>query len=443
MTGCGGVTRNTSDGRITVWSLENLPDRMATTEEIVDRFEERTGIEVELVGVAENQLPQLVMSAAAAGELPDVVGAVPLGLLWQMYANELLDTGTASDIVTGLGTDTFTDNALALASDGERRLGVPSDAWLQLLVHRADRLEEAGLPTPDTHRNLLRAARELDGDGRVGASLATDPGDIATQQGFESLALAGGCDMVRADGEVALDSPACRRAFEVYDTLAREHGAPGTQTVDSTRAGYFSGSSSLLLWSSFILDELAGLRADALPGCRECADDRGFLARNSGIVTSLEGPGGTGPTQFGEVTSWAVTEHAETEAARAFVEHMMGDGYRDWFGMAPEGKIPVRAGTPGDPEEYLRAWRSSEIGVDRRRPMDETYPPELLDRLARGVTEMSRWGIGRGQGTLVGAMGGELPVPKAVSAMTSGQLTPEEAAEEAAEEVAALRASLR
>lgn len=426
-----------------MWSLENLPDRMAATEEVVGRFEERSGVEVELVGVAENQLPQMVMSAAAAGELPDVIGAVPLGPLWQMYSNDLLDTRTAGDIVAGLDAGTFTPSALALASDGGRRLGVPSDAWLQLLVYRADRLEEAGLPAPDTYRKLLRAARELDGGGRVGASVATDPGDAATQQGFESLALAGGCDMVGADGEVALDSPACRRAFEVYDALAREHGAPGTQTIDSTRAGYFSGSSSLLLWSSFILDELAGLRDDARPGCPECADDRSFLARASGVVTSLAGTEGTGPTQFGEVTSWAVTRSAETGAARAFVEYMMGDGYRDWFGMAPEGKIPVRTGTPGDPEGHLRAWRSSEIGVDRREPMDEVYPPALLDRLVEGVTRMSRWGIGRGQGTLVGAMGGELPVPKAVSAMAGGQLTPQEAAGEADEEVSALRASLR
>ncbi len=426
-----------------MWSLENLPPRMAATEEVVARFEEETGIEVDLVGVAENQLPQMVMSAAAAGNLPDVIGAVTLGQAWQMHANDLLDTEVAGDVVRALGADTFTANALELTSDGDRRLVVPSDAWLQLVVYRADRFREAGLPAPDTYRDLLRAAEELDTGRHVGASLATDPGDVATQQSFENLALANGCDMVDSAGDVTLDTPACRRAFAVYDTLAREHGAPGTQTVDSTRATYFSGTSSVLVWSSFVLDELAGLRDDALPSCPECADDRGFLAENSGVVTTLQGPDGTEPTQFGEVTSWAVTRTAETKAARTFVEYMMSEGYEEWFGMAPEGKIPLRTGTPEDTDAYLRAWRSGSLGVDRREPMDRVYPPELLDWLADGVTRMTRWGIPQGQGPLVGAMGGALPVPKAVSAMTGGQLSPGEAARDADEEVSALRDSLR
>ena len=441
--GCSGVTEVTPGNRITVWTLENLPPRMAATEEVVGRFERETGVEVDLVGVAENQLPQLVMSAAAAGDLPDVIGAVPLGQAWQMYTNDLLDTAVAADTVRALGTGTFTANALELTADGGRRLVVPSDAWLQLVVYRADRFRAAGLPAPDTYRRLLRAAGELDTPGRVGASLATDPADVATQQSFESLALANGCELVGADGNVTLDTPPCQEAFAAYDTLARAYGAPGTQTIDSTRATYFSGTSSVLLWSSFVLDELAGLRGDALPSCPECEGDRGFLAENSGIVTTLEGPDGTEPTQFGEVTSWAVTRTAETGASRAFVEYMMSDGYRDWFGMAPEGKIPLRTGTPEDPGEYLRAWRSSPIGVDTRRPMDEVYPPGLLDRLADGVTVMRRWGITRGQGALVGAMGGELPVPKAIGAMTGGQVSPQEAAHDADEEVSALRTSLR
>jgi multiple sugar transport system substrate-binding protein len=241
---------------------------------------------------------------------------------------------------------------------------------------------------------------------------------------------------------VSLASPRCERAFTVYDRLARDYGAPGTQTVDSTRATYFAGRSSMLIWSSFVLDEMAGLRADALPSCPECGKDRRFLSANSGIVTALKGPDATVPAQFGEVTSWAVTRTAEEEASRQFIEYMMGAGYEGWFGMAPEGKIPVRRGTAGDPDRYLRAWRSSDLGVDARRPIDEVYPPELLDRLVDGVRRMRRWGIAQGEGALVGAAGGELPVSKAIGAMTAGQLSPSGAASQADEEIASLRRSL-
>lgn len=54
------------DRKITVWSEESLTDRIASTQKVIDRFEDETGVEVELVGVDENQLPQLIMSAAAA-----------------------------------------------------------------------------------------------------------------------------------------------------------------------------------------------------------------------------------------------------------------------------------------------------------------------------------------------------------------------------------------
>jgi multiple sugar transport system substrate-binding protein len=78
LTACG-AQQGARDGRtITVWSLENLTERMSATQKVVDRFTQKTGIQVRLVGIDENQLGQLIMSSAAAGRLPDVIGAVPL-----------------------------------------------------------------------------------------------------------------------------------------------------------------------------------------------------------------------------------------------------------------------------------------------------------------------------------------------------------------------------
>ena len=49
----------------------------------------------------------------------------------------------------------------------------------------------------------------------------------------------------------------------------------------------------MIIWSTFILDEMAGLRNDALPSCPECKKDPAFLAKNSGVVTAIQGPSGT------------------------------------------------------------------------------------------------------------------------------------------------------
>ncbi|SDL09922.1 ABC transporter substrate-binding protein [Streptomyces indicus] len=444
LTGCSGSTGpGKPDREITVWSQENLPDRIAATRKVIDGFEEKTGVKVKLVGVDEGQMPQLIMSAAASGNLPDVIAAAPLGQTWQMYSNGLLNTEIPREILGKLDRSTFDKNALDLTSDGATSLGVPSDSWLQLLVYRKDQFDKAGLAAPDTYESALAAAKQLTTKGNDGISAATDPSDVFTSQSFESLALANDCQLVDDKGESALGSPQCAQAFAAYDELAREYGAPGIQTVDSTRATYFAGRSSMIIWSSFLLDELAGLRKDALPSCAECKKDEEFLARNSGIVTALKGPDGQEPAQFGEITSWVTTKTAETAASREFIEYMMGTGYESWFGMAPEGKIPVRHGTAAEPQKYVDAWRQSEVGVDTRKPLDEVFPDALLDQLADGVGNLRRWGISQGEGALVGATNGELPVPKAIGAMTSGQLSPDEAAREAEEEVAALKKSLQ
>ncbi|MGW1629369.1 ABC transporter substrate-binding protein [Streptomyces anthocyanicus] len=444
LSGCASSTGpGRPDREITVWSQENLPDRVAATQKVIDGFEKKTGVKVKLVGVDEKQMPQLIMSAAASGTLPDVIGAAPMGQVWQMYSNGLLNTDIPKRIVDGLGRDTFNANALELTSDGGTSLGVPSDAWLQLLVYRKDQFGQKSLPAPTTYAKALAAAKALTTEGHDGISAATDPSDAFTSQSFESLALANDCQLVDDRHEVALDSPRCQEAFRTYDRLARTYGAPGTQTVDSTRATYFAGRSSMVIWSSFLLDELAGLRKDALPSCPQCAKDPRYLSDHSGIVTAMQGPDADEAAQFGEITSWVTTKTAETAASREFIEYMMGTGYESWFGMAPEGKIPVRKGTAAEPERYLDAWRHSDIGVDTRKPLDEVFPTSLLDQLADGVSNMRRWGITQGEGALVGATNGELPVPKAIGTMTSGQSSPSEAARDADEEVAALRKSLQ
>ena len=92
---------------------------------------------------------------------------------------------------------------------------------------------------------------------------------------------------------------------------------PGAQDVDTTRATYFAGKAAMVVWSSFLLDEMAGLRNDALPTCPQCKADPAFLAKNSGIVTGDRRARTASPAQFGEITSWTITKDGEkTDRAR-------------------------------------------------------------------------------------------------------------------------------
>ena len=439
--GCAPPPRDPN--HLVVWTLENLPERLATIRSVTERFTQATGITVEMVGVDENQFTELVTASAASGVLPDVVGSLPLAAVRSLAANELLDPAATGQALTALGPETFSARALELTREGNAQLAVPSEAWPQLLLYRRDLFAAAGLPEPRTYADVTAAATRLNTDDVAGFVGATIAGDAFTQQTFEHLALANGCEMVDEGGRVALDSPACVTAFAFYDDLIRNHSVAGAQDVDTTRATYFAGKAAMTIWSSFILDELAGLRDDAAPSCPQCAADPRFLVDNTGIVTALTGPDGREPAQFGEVQSWAVLADANAGPAAQFIEFMMSDGYLDALGSAPEGKFPTRSGTPEEPTRFVDAWRTLPAGVDRRVPLDELYPAPVLDALAGSVDTFRRWGITQGQGALVGATLGELPVPQAIAAMTSGEIDPAEAAQEATVAVSELQDSLR
>ncbi|MFJ4998956.1 ABC transporter substrate-binding protein [Microbacterium sp. NPDC088619] len=430
------------DAGITFWLQEDLPDRVAATQEIVDAFTEETGIEVEVVSVAEDQFAQLITSSAAAGDLPDVIGGISLPQVRTLSANEFVDTDAVAATIDALDATTFSENALALTSDGDTSLAIPSESWTQMLFYRTDLFEAAGLDAPDSYESILEAAKTLDSPEIAGFVGATAPGDAFTEQTFEQIALGNGCELVNEDGDVELDSDACVGAFEFYGELTGDYSVPGAQDVDTTRATYFAGDAAMFIWSSFVLDELAGLREDAKPSCPECLADPAFLAANTGVVTSIAGPDADAAAQFGEITSWTITEGANTDASQSFVEYMMSDGYEPWIAIAPEGKVPVRTGTPEEPTRFSDMWATLPAGVDTKAPLSDFYTPEVLEAVASGPEDLARWGITQGQGSLLGALQGELPVATAVSDVAQGG-DPTDAASTAAETVRSIAESLK
>ncbi|MFG3689726.1 ABC transporter substrate-binding protein [Micromonospora sp. NPDC047740] len=438
---CSDDQQKDDSSRLTVWSLEDVADRVNATKAIIADYTAKTGVKVDLVTVNEDQFPSLIASSAAAGELPDVVGSLPLAGVRTLAGNELLHLDANAAIVDKLGRDTFSPRALELTAEDGTQLAVPSDGWGQLLIYRKDLFAAAGLPAPDTYEKIAAAAAKLNTGGVAGITAATAPGDVFTQQTFEHLALANNCQLIDDSGAVQLDSPECVEAFRFYGELMRDHSVKGAQDVDTTRATYFAGKAAMLIWSPFILDELAGLRNDAKPTCPQCQRDPAFLAKNSGFVTAIKGPNGTEPAQYGEISSWAVLDGA-ADPAKSFVEYMLSDGYPRWFGMSPEGRFPVRKGTGDDKEKFLTAWNTSQAGVDTKKPLAQVYGEDVLATLRRSPDTFERWGLTQGQGKLVGAILGELPVPKALADVVAGKSDPAGAARRAKKDVEAIKAGV-
>jgi multiple sugar transport system substrate-binding protein len=430
------------DRTLTFWLGEDVAARVALIQKIVDRFQQQSGIQVQVVPIAEDQLATQIQSASAGGTLPDVMGPLSLGFVHSLAADDLTDPDAAGEVIERLGRDTFSERALGLVEADGKPAGVPSDTWTQLLVYRTDLFQKAGLQTPDTYERILAAATKLNQPGMAGIVIATKAADSFTAQTFEYLALANGCQLTDDQGAVQLTSPQCVETFKFYGDLVKGGSTRGGQDVDTTRAAYFAGKAAMIVWSSFLLDELAGLRNDALPTCKECRADKRFLSENSGVVTSITGPSGGEPTQFGEISSYAIVKDGNIEGAKQFVEFMMSEGYVDWLAVTPEGRFPTRSGTKDNPEQYTEAWSKLEAGVDAKAPLSELYPAELLDVLTKSTDTMSRWGFQQGQGRVVGALAAEQPIPKALAAHLDGTLSPEAAAKQAQAAVEEIAQSL-
>ena len=429
--GGGGGGDNGDDKSITFWSAEDNAERVKVLQGIVNDFQQKSGVQVKLVTIAEDQLASQIQSASAAGSLPDVMGSLSLGFAHSLAADDLADSDAANEVIENLGRDTFSERALSLVESDGKPVSVPADTWTQLLVYRKDLFKKEGLETPDTFEKIQAAATKLNKPGMAGIVAATKGADGFTQQTFEYFALANGCQLTDDQGNITLTSPQCVGTFQFYDNMIKNGSAKGGQDVDTTRAAYFAGKAAMIVWSSFLLDELAGLRNDAKPTCPECRSDKRFLSKNSGVVTAIKGPDGGEPTQFGEISNYVIVKDGNVDAAKQFVEFMMSDGYVDWLAVTPEGRFPARTGTKDNPKEYTEAWSKLKAGVDTKAPLSELYPPEVLEALTKSTDSMNRWGFTQGQGKIVGALATEQPIPKALAAMLDGQLTPDAAAKQA------------
>src|SRR5215204_2269215 len=436
--GCGGGgdsgsqsdTGSEEDNALTIWTTEDIADRVAAQQKIMDAWAQKSGGTVKLVAIAEDQLTTTLTSAAAANDLPDAIAALSLNGMNQLRTDDLVDPEAAKEIVDGLGTDTFFARTLELTSVDGEQIAVPSDGFSNLLFYRKDLFKAAGLPEPKAYADIEKAAKELNKGKTAGIVAATAPSDSFTQQTFEYVAVANGCQLVDDSGNVTLNSPQCQETFNFYANLIKESSVAGNQDADTTRATYFAGDAAMVIWSSFLLDELAGLRNDALPTCDKCKSDPTWLAENSGLVTTLQGPSGTAPAAFGEVVSFAVLNDASPRT-KELVTYMMSDGYTDWLKIAPEGKVPTRLGNANNPTEYTDAWAKLEAGVDKKALLSDIYPADVLQAVAASPGSFDRWGIPQGQGSLAAAVGGQFVVPQALGKMINSGATAAEAADEA------------
>ncbi|KIT17416.1 ABC transporter substrate-binding protein [Jannaschia aquimarina] len=377
------------------WTTEEQPERLAKQEEMAAAFAEATGHTVEVIPVTESDLGTRATAAFAAGDLPDVIyHTLQYALPWAEAG--ILDTDAATDVIENLGAGTFSAGALSLAAVDGGYASVPVDGWTQMIVYRKDLFEEAGLEAPDSYADVLAAIEALHNPPEMyGFVAATKVDENFMSQVLEHVFLANGVSIVDEDGVATLEEGPTLEVLDFYKAIA-DASPEGELYWDQSRTLYFSGNAAMIIWSPFILDELAGLRDSAPP---TITDDptSSELASRTGIVTNFAGPSNPDGAAWGDIRYFGITSDAATDAAMEFVEYSMSEGYGQTLSIAPEGKFPVRRGTADNPTEYTDLWATLPVGVDRQAPLGDLYEAAVIEDIVGGLDVAQRWGVEENQ----------------------------------------------
>ncbi len=400
---------------LNVWINESSPAHERLLGELMDEFQEQSGVDVSWQLVSPMLLPKLMQTAVLSDTLPDMV-LHPLEYSVTWTEQGILDPQLAGTILDELGRDTFDPAALDLVTVDAQPAAIPSDGYQQIWLYRQDWLEEEQLETPDTYGNMLLAAETFfDPENIVsGLVIPTESNLINTHRAFEHLAIANGCRLIDEKGEVLLLDETCRDALDFYYLIVNQFSPPGVQTDTSARNAFLEGRTGIIMSSPSILSELV-------------ENDR--LDQNTGIVTNIAG-GGLSPTpaNFGNINYLGVTSEADPQAATAFARYWFNEGYARWLAQDTERKVPMRLGTSEEPRLFIDQWGQVPIVGDQS--LRDLYGPDVVNQLRDGVAGAQRWGFREGQGDVVGELYEELIFSVTLQEMLSGYFNTEKTIQE-------------
>ena len=418
---------------IRFWTTEEQPARLERQQQMAADFEAQTGIAVEVIPVTESDLGTRATAAFAAGDLPDVIYH-PLQYALPWAEAGILDIEAATDVIEDLGAETFAQGALEMAATDGSYASVPVDGWTQMIVYRKDLFDEAGLEPPTTYANVRAAIEALHNPPDMyGFVAATKVDENFMSQVLEHVFLANGVSPVDEGGFSPLEEGPTTEVLEFYKTIA-EASPPGELFWQQSRELYFAGRAAMIIWSPFILDELAGLRDSSPPTINDDPTST-ELASMTGIVTNFAGPSNPDGAAWADLRYFGITSDAATDDAMDFVKYSMDEGYTQTLAIAPEGKFPVRKGTADDPDRFEAAWAELPVGVDRTAPLGDLYAQEMIDEIVSGLDVAQRWGVSEGQLALASKIVNSQAINRVVRRYIDGEI-------DAAEAVAQMNAEL-
>lgn len=259
LTACGG-SDDPSGGSaktLTYWasnqgaSLE--ADKQILTPEL-DRFEQQTGIKVNVEVVPWSDLLNRLLAAATSGQGPDVVN---IGNTWSaslQATGAMVEFDDATLAKVG-GRDRFVPAALAAAgAPGKPPAAVPLYSLAYALYYNKKAFADAGITTPPTSwEQVAEIGRKLTGDGRWGLAVEGANASENAHHAFTFSQQYGG-EWFDSAGKPTFDTPQNVAAVKRYvDLMATDkiiNPSNAEYAQNQSVSDFANGKAAMLLWQA-------------------------------------------------------------------------------------------------------------------------------------------------------------------------------------------------
>ncbi len=246
---CGGSRGAAGGGKtVTLWHMENPPNRVAAIQKLVDRYN-ATNPEYQVqVQVQDwNQIYTKISGAVQSKTQPDILFTIPD---FTTYVRPLGSVRPVTDLVEELDKQHgFSEPAKAAYRDNNQYWAVPLYGMVQVLWYRQDLFAKAGITeAPKTWSELLADAQKLTSGGQKGIAVPAGK-NLATDQVLYSLMLTGGAgNFFNPDGSINLNTPATIKAVNFYQQLLKlSPSDAGSYSWGEPQAAFNSGAAAMAI----------------------------------------------------------------------------------------------------------------------------------------------------------------------------------------------------
>ncbi|WP_392672357.1 sugar ABC transporter substrate-binding protein [Streptomyces sp. LN785] len=215
---------------LTVWAMGAEGEKLADVAKVYEKS--HPNITVKVTPVGWDVAHQKLVSAAAAGTMPDVaqMGGSYMGEFSELGVLDAVDTKTFHK------KDFFASGWDQGEVDGTA-YGVPWYVDTRVLYYRTDLAEKAGIDkAPTNWKEMQDLATAYQKKAGTKWGLSIQPSGLDTVQNFYSFLYSAGGEIVNDKGEAVIDSPAAVRALKEYGSyfdkgLSNKSVAPGYDVV--------------------------------------------------------------------------------------------------------------------------------------------------------------------------------------------------------------------